>query len=128
MGMIGMTWYFDNEIVFPHELDKEIAAIEALREDFDEDVDFRTLFDELLGNVDEWQNANKKYNTRVYVKLGNVYRLYIFTYRNPKRERLVEGKCDEHKIPKTSATGVCGQWDDMSTGPLCELFHTLADF
>jgi hypothetical protein len=81
-NMIGMTRYIDNEIVFPEESDKEIAAIDALREDFDEDLDFRTLFDELLGKVDEWKNTNKKYNTRVYEKLGNVYRLYIFTYRN----------------------------------------------
>jgi hypothetical protein len=103
-NMIGMTRYIDNEIVFPEESDKEIAAIDALREDFDEDLDFRTLFDELLGKVDEWKNTNKKYNTRVYEKLGNVYRLYIFTYRNPKRERLVERKCDEHEIPKTKAS------------------------
>jgi hypothetical protein len=96
--------YTNNADIFLQESHEEVQAIDSLREDLDSDLDFRALFDEQLSQAEEWKNTDRKYRRRLYAKLQDVYTLYVMAHRNPKRERLIERKCDELKISKTKAS------------------------
>src|ERR1700730_18335718 len=94
----------DHVDAFPDKLQEEIEAVDSLRADLDSDLDFREMFDEQFGQAEDWQDTDKKYRKRLYVKLQNLYTLYVLAHGNPKRERLVKKKCDELKISNTKAS------------------------
>lgn len=97
--------YTDDVDAFPEESQAEIEAVDSLRDDIDEDeINFRKLFNRQLEEAEAWQNTDQKYRKRLHAKLRDVYTLYILAHRNPKRERLVERKCDELKIANTEAS------------------------
>lgn len=87
----------DNTDSFPAESEEDIEAVKSLREDMDEDVDFRELFNEQLVEAEEWQNRDTKYRKRLYAKLQKVYKVYILALGDLKREQLIKRTCDETK-------------------------------
>jgi hypothetical protein len=89
---------------FPLKSQHEIDAISSLREHFDEDPNFRELFDEELQKAEEWQKKDSRYRKKLYAKLQNVYYLYLLAHADARREQLVERKCDELKISRTKAS------------------------
>jgi len=96
--------YTDDANTFPDDSQEEIEAVDSLRGDLHSELNFRELFDEQLRQAADWQNTDKKYRRRLYVKLQDIYTLYVTAHSNPKRERLVEKKCDELNIANTKAS------------------------
>jgi hypothetical protein len=65
--------YTNDADTFPQDLQEEIEAVDALRENIDEDeINFRQLFNEQLGEAEAWQNTDNKYCKRLYAKLGKI--------------------------------------------------------
>ena len=85
----------DDSDAFPEESREDIEVAKSLREGLD--VNFRELFDEQLGQVEDWRNTDKKYRNRLYKKLKPVYTLYVIALGKPKREQMIESACDQLK-------------------------------
>jgi hypothetical protein len=94
----------NNSVLSPAESQDEADAIESILEHFDEEVDFDSLFVSELRAADEWNQIDKKYRKRLYVKLQTVYQLYLLARNNPKREGLINQKCKEFGIPITRSS------------------------
>src|SRR5438105_216781 len=89
---------------FPDELPREAKAIAAVRAEIDADVDFRGLLQAQLDEVEEWTAGERNYRKHLHRKLQSVYELYVLAAGNPKREALVQRRCDSAEIADTQAS------------------------
>jgi hypothetical protein len=108
MKRMSIMQHTDDANAFFNVSQEEIEAVDSLRHDIDEEeINFRKLFNEQLKEAEAWQHKDNKYCTLLYEKLEKTYTLYIMCLGDPKREQLVDRKCDEYKIVKTAASNLC---------------------
>lgn len=89
---------------FPDELPTEAKAVEAVRSEIDEDVDFRELLEAQLADAEEWARSEQKYRTRLHAKLQHAYTIYVLAAGNSKREALIQRRCTSAGIVETQAS------------------------
>jgi len=89
---------------FPTESRKEAIAVKFIRETLDDDLNFRELINVELKEADEWQKEEKRYRKKLHDKMGRIYVIYCLAHNDPSKQKLIERKCDELKIPRTAAS------------------------
>jgi hypothetical protein len=94
----------DTDPKFPDALPTEAKALAAMRDEVDDDLDFRELLEAQLGELKEWVRGDRKYRRRLYAKLQAVYAIYVLASGHLKREALVQRRCKSAGITETQAS------------------------